>query len=167
MSSCLHEIFCTVRGEIYATDKHKERLKYSRHYCLYATLGMRFLLHLHIGINNLRLESSLKVRLSILGASQNIILSGFFPSGSHQSVQLHPEKRNQTHIAWNAVGWLSDIQLCVSNTTVDMANVLHRFHFSLVENSVIYIFSQVLSATWGYTHFTSPVKRPWTKKMIK
>lgn len=163
MSSCLQEMFCTVRQKIYATDKHKERLKYSRLY----SLGMRFLLHLHIGINNLRLESWLKVRLSILDASQNIILSGFFPSGSHQSVQMHPEKRNQTHVTWNAVGWLSDIQLCVLNTTVYTANVLHRFYFSLAENSVIYIFSQALSATWGYTHFTRPVRRAWTKKMIK
>lgn len=125
-----------------------KRLKYRRHYCLYATLGMRFLLHLYIGINNFRLESCLKVRLSILGASQNTILSGFFPSGSHQSVQMHPKKkRNQTHVTWNAVEWLSDIRLYVSNTTVYMAHVLHRFHFSLVENSVIYIFSQVISNT--------------------
>ena len=136
MSSCLQEMFCTVRNEIYVTDKHKGRLKYS----LYATFGMKFLLHLHIGRNDLRLESWWKVRLSIQGASQNIILSVFFPSDSYQSVQQYLGKRNQTRITWNAVGWLSNIQLCMSNSIVIMADAFHSFHVCVVQNSLNYIF---------------------------
>lgn len=154
MSSCLQEMFCTVRKEIYATDKHKESLKYS----LYATLEMRFLLHLHIERNDLRLEGWWKVKLSIQGANQNIILSVFFPSDSHQSVQQYCGKRNQTHVTWNAVGRFSDIQLCMSNSIISTADAFHSFHICVVQNSLNYIFSQTLFATCRLYTFYKPSK---------
>lgn len=98
------------------------------------------------------------MRLSLQGASQNIILSGFFPSDSHQSVQQYPAKRKQTHVTWNAVGWLSDIHLCVSSSIVVMADAFHSFHVCVVQNSLHYIFSQTLSVTCRLYTFYKPGK---------
>lgn len=47
---------------------------------------------------------------------------------------------------------LGDIQLCMSNSIVIMANAFHSFHISVVQNSANYIVGQVLSATYRLIH---------------
>lgn len=83
MSSCLQEMFCTVRKEIYATDKHKEieiqqaAVPICHGWNEISPTPTRWDKQFRAGV-------LVEGEAQHLGASQNIILHGFFPSDTHQ-----------------------------------------------------------------------------------